>query len=286
LGWEFEDVRLAYELVQAAFASKDPAMLEYVIKEGCRLDGDVADKLVEAGRTDNLLLLLDRGKRLNVASVRKLGEMGQFEMIRTIIERKACTLTAVAAAALNEVPQPSLLVFAFEKGYPASAHICTMAAAAGNLTMLQCAIEHGCGVDTRACAAAAGGGCLSCLHCVVQLGAAITAAAPEAAVRGGHADCLQYLLDQGSCKLSIELVPRAIDADSAPCLRCLHDRGCALDSAAGAHHAANVGSLECLRYYHELAGPQPARSRAWDTAWAAARRSNSTEVREYAQQHG
>jgi hypothetical protein len=286
LGWEFEDMRLAYELVQAAFASKDPAMLEYVIKEGCRMDGDVADKLVDAGRTDNLLLLLDRGKRLNVASVRKLGEMTKYEIIKRFIERKACTLTAVGAAALTEVPQPSLLVYAFEKGYAASAHICTMAAAAGNLTMLQCAIEHGCGVDARACAAAAGGGCLACLQCVVQLGAKITTAAVEAAVRGGHADCLQYLHEQGSCKLTTELVPRAIDADSVSCLRYLHDRGCMLDSAAGAHHAANVGSLECLRYYNELAGPQQAGMRAWDTAWGAARRSNSSEVREYAQQQG
>jgi hypothetical protein len=221
-------------------------MLEYVIKEGCRLDGDVADKLVEAGRTDNLLLLLDRGKRLNVASVRKPGEMGQFEMIRTIIERRACTLTAVAAAALVGIPQSSLLVYAFEKGYPASAHICTMAATAGILTVLQCAIEHGCGVDTTACTAAAGGGCLACLQCVVQLGAKITTAAVETAVRDGHADCLRYLHELGSCKLTTELVPRAIDADSVSCLRYLHDRGCMLDSAAGAHHAANVGSLECF----------------------------------------
>jgi hypothetical protein len=105
-------------------------------------------------------------------------------------------------------------------------------------------------------------------------------------VRGGHADCLQYLHEQGSCKLTTELVPRAIDADSVSCLRYLHDRGCMLDSAAGAHHAANVGSLECFRYYHELAGPQQAGTRAWDTAWGAARRSNSSEVREYAQMHG
>jgi hypothetical protein len=86
--------------------------------------------------------------------------------------------------------------------------------------------------------------------------------------------------------LFASLVTAAISADSVPCVRYLHDHGCAPNCATGAQQAANVGSVQCLRYYHELAGPQRARTRGWDTVWEAERGSKNSAVREYARQNG
>jgi hypothetical protein len=286
LGWHLGYEWYATDLFETALSAGNPAVLEYVIKEGCRLAGHEADKLVSAGRTDSLPLLLDRGQRLKDNSMRRLRQMGEIDVIKEVIDRQCCNLTVVAAMAAADVSYLSLLVFVLEKGYHRSPHVCVMAAAAGNLTTLRWAAEHGCTVTEKVCLAAAGRGHLSCLQYAVDHGSTITTAAQEAAVRGDHVDCLQCLHEQGGCVLTPALVGVAISADAVRCVQYVHEHGCWLECTAGALKAAKAGSLECLTYYHGQAGPQRTRTRPWDTVWAAARRSQKNAVRKYAKQRG
>jgi hypothetical protein len=283
-GWQIDYDR---DLFRIALRTRDPVILEYVIEEGCCLRDEAANTLLARGRTDNLMLLLDRGQFLSAASLCQLVQRGEFQMLREMIDRAACATTAVATVAVAKSFQVEILTRALQRGFDRSAEVCVVAAEAGSLPLLQCAVENGCELAPTVSNAAARNGHLTCLQYVHNSGCGLTLTpkAPTLAARGGYLACLQYLHEQGSMALFASLVTAAISADSVACVRYLQDHGCALECAAGAIRAVKAWSVGCLQYYHELAGPQRARTRGWDAVWTAAMESKNGAVRVYAQRN-
>jgi hypothetical protein len=283
LGW---NIGHDANLFATALLADDPVILEYVIKEGCHLDLTAAHASLTRGRTDSLIPLLDRGQHLCTASLRKLVRMGDFALLREVVDRGCCDTTAQATVAIANSLQVDILLRAFQQGFVGSVEVCVVAAAAGNLAVLQCAVQSGCSTSPRVCTADAKGGHLTCLQYAHESGGALTLEAAKEAARGGHLACLRYLHEPGSAEFGTAVQLAAINSDAVSCVRYLHERRCGFDSSYGARRSAQAGSLACLRFYHEQAGPQRARMRGWDAVWKAARRSKNGAVREYALQNG
>jgi hypothetical protein len=283
LGW---NIGHDANLFATALLADDPVILDYVIKEGCRLDLTAAHALLARDRTDSLIPLLDRGQRLCTAALRMLVRMGDFALLREVVDRGCCDITAQATVAIAKSLQVDILLRAFQQGFVGTVEVCVVAAAAGNLAVLQCAVENGCSTSPRVCTLAAKGGHLTCLQYAHASGGALTLEAAKEAAHGGHLACLRYLHERGGAEFGTAVQLAAINSDAVSCVRYLHERRCGFDSSYGARRSAQAGSLACLRFYHEQAGPQRARMRGWDAVWKAARRSKSGAVRGYALQNG
>jgi hypothetical protein len=278
-GWKMIDEP---DLFKTALLSHGTRMAEFVLRKGCMLTGREANEIVQHGGADNLMILLDRGQHLTVSSVRELGQMKEFSILREIIKRRACTATAAATTIAGIEPlQANALIGVFQKAFQNAPDLCTSAAAVGNLRLLRRAVESGCLCNSKACVKAAVGGHLSCLQYLIELGLAVTTELVRTAASGGHLDCLRYLHEQRGCGLVTKLATLALRADSVPCVTYLHEHGCALSSAAGAQYAAEAGALQCFVYYHNLAGPLETRALAWRTVWEAARNSRNSAIREF-----
>jgi hypothetical protein len=280
MGWRMTENS---NIFRTALLADDTSIVEYVINEGCVLTGQEANTLVELGRTDNLMLLLDRGQRLAIRSVRELGNMQEFSVLREVIERQACTAIAAAATIADvDSSQLDILIRAFAQGFENSAELCNFAVAEGNQALLQRAVEDGCLFNEKVCATAARGGHLSCLRYLVEHGAVITMEVGRSAVRGGHLICLRYLHEERDHELTTPLIMAAIKSDNVPFVRYLHDHDCRIDTTQGARRAARAGALQCFVHYHGLAGPRATKALVWRTVWEAARISRNSAIREYA----
>jgi uncharacterized protein YheU (UPF0270 family) len=284
LRWRITDKR---DIFRTALLADDTSMVEYVIKEGCVLTGKEANKLLELGRTDSLMLLLDRGQHLTANSLHELNQMQEFSILQQVIERRLCTaIAASTTVTATEPAQIDVLIRAFSQAFEQSTDLCNAAAAAGNLVLLQRAVESGCLYNAKVCTTAACGGHLSCLQYLVARGAVVTAEVARAAVRGDHLGCLRYLHEEAGFALTTALLVVAIDMDSMPFVTYMHQRGCSVHTALGARRAAKAGALQCLVYYHDLAQQQATDVwSVWKTVWQVAATSKSSAVKEYARRH-
>jgi hypothetical protein len=256
MGWQWDDPSLKYDLqrnnvaVMAAIQTGDPQILVHLVRGGCRLQGNEANALAQKGRTDSLVLLLDRGQRLSAASFRRVVLTGEMELVRTLLERNVCAEESGAVEALAEAGQVELLRLALQLKYKPTFRACRRGAQQGDMAVLRCSAEGGCEVNEKVCTAAAAGGHLRCLQYAHGRGGACTEEAVLAALRGDHVSCLRYLHEKCCCALTTKAVMTAVDCDAAQCLQYLHKHGAAWDEAVGAR-ATKMGSAQCLNYFNE-----------------------------------
>jgi hypothetical protein len=119
-GWQISNDHVLFD---TALLMGDHVILEHVIKEGCYLRDEAANTLLARGRTDNLMLLLDRGQFLSAASLCQLVQRGEFQMLREMIDRAACATTVSATVAVAKSFQVDILTRALQRGFDRSAEV-------------------------------------------------------------------------------------------------------------------------------------------------------------------
>ena len=183
--------------------------------------------------------------------------MGDLPLLQFAV-RRGCPTFAVCTEAAN-AGHLEILEWAHEHGWcPWDEGTCRGAACNGHLKCLTYAHEHGCPWDERTCEGAAAGGQLECLTYAREHRCPWNEGTCRGAACGGHLECLTYAhehgcpWDEGTCRGA---------AMGGPCYECTSCYECTCRGAADGGH------VECLTYAREHGCP-------WDEATCRGAASN------------